>query len=658
MPDRYPLKTKLRAHKMYCEGMTIAEISRELEIGMRTMHRWGIHKPGYDPGKDKNITYHIKLKSKAKLLYQSGLNAVEINKELGVGIQTLRQWQRAGNWTEGTAHDVAEIAVSQRINTLALMNDKTPEQLQELIALCSSLGRMNLKQATALRIKAEAVAIEKGNPVYHTIYGNGDRPEARLITAKEPPRKNKIKVPKNDISHVTAELLDAVREKLFFGYQKLWYERRYDKATQRNRFLLKARQIGATYYFAFEALDNAIRTGDNQIFLSASRDQAEVFKAYIIAFAIEHLETELKGAGVITLSNGAELRFLSTNSNTAQSYHGHLYIDEVFWIPFYKRLQKVASGMASHKRWTRTYISTPSAISHEAYATWSGEVYNKHKAEEDRAPFDVSHAALKDGWLGPDKIWRHMVTVEDAEAQGCNLFDIADLRLEYSVDDFNNLFMCKFIDDSQSVFSLAKLLECIAVKDEWWDYREENERPFGNRPVALGYDPSRTRDNSSLALLAVPLSASEKWRALRIKSYHGKNFQYQAARIKEERDRHNVVHIGIDTTGIGHGVYELVQDWYPLATPIHYSLEMKTQLVLKALDLINNGRFQYLSGDHEITRAFLMITQTTTSSGQLTYSSSRSVESGHADVAWSLMHAFIYEPLNNNSRKTTATFSN
>jgi hypothetical protein len=207
------------------------------------------------------------------------------------------------------------------------------------------------------------------------------------------------------------------------------------------------------------------------------------------------------------------------------------------------------------------------------------------------------------------------------------------------------------------VFSLAKLLQCCANDESWNDYDENAARPFGNKPVALGYDPSRTRDNASLATLAVPLTKTAPWRVLKTGSYHGQNFQYQANRIKEVKDSHNVVHIGIDTTGIGHGVFELVQEWYPLATPIHYSMDMKTQLVIKALDVIENGRLRWLAKDIDITRAFLMITKTTTGSGLITYASSRSTEAGHADIAWSIMHALIYEPINNNRRKTTVTFS-
>lgn len=595
--------------------------------------------------------YSPEMQETAKRLYVRGYTMLEIQRETGVNARTLYNWRDDGAWDTFCPPDTIETAIARRINILAERETKTEAELAEFAALTKNFGNLKLDLAKAKLIEAQAVALASGRAWQAGVPGEADFVEKP--TKIEKPEKRKKKTPKNDISEITPEQLDAVRDELFFEYQQLWYAHRNDRI----RLILKSRQIGATYYFAFEAFDRAVRDGENCIFLSASRDQAEVFKAYIIAFAKQHFDVELKGQGVIILSNGAELRFLSTNSNTAQSYHGHLYIDEVFWIPNYKKLNKVASGMAAHKKWRITKFSTPSAISHEAYAEWSGEIYNQRRADKDKVEFDISHAALQNGAYGPDKKWRHMVTVEDAEAQGCDLFDIDELRDEYSEDDFANLFMCKFIDDSQSVFSLAKLLECTVDVDQWPDYKPDAARPFANKPVALGYDPSRTRDNASLAALAIPLVPGEAWRVLRTDSYHGQNFQYQSNRIKDVRDTHNVQHIGIDTTGIGHGVYELVQVWYPSVTPIHYSMDMKTKLVVKALDVIENARLKYRAGDHEITRAFLMITKTTTGSGQITYASNRSTEAGHADIAWSIMHALHYEPIDNNARKSTATFS-
>ncbi|MGJ0626470.1 terminase large subunit domain-containing protein, partial [Xenorhabdus bovienii] len=167
--------------------------------------------------------------------------------------------------------------------------------------------------------------------------------------------KGERKAPeKNVFSDEQIEKLETLFQANMFGYQKVWYDEGHK---HRIRNILKSRQIGATYFFAREAFMDALTTGRNQVFLSASKAQAHVFKQYILEMARE-VDVELKG-DPITLSNGAILYFLGTNARTAQSYHGNLYLDEYFWIPRFQELRKVASGMAMHKHWRMTYFSTP-----------------------------------------------------------------------------------------------------------------------------------------------------------------------------------------------------------------------------------------------------------------------------------------------------------
>src|SRR5574338_545767 len=237
----------------------------------------------------------------------------------------------------------------------------------------------------------------------------------------------KRKAEKNVFSEEQQEKLHQAFLDSIFDYQKTWWGA---GVSNRIRNLLKSRQIGATWYFAREALDDALQTGRNQIFLSASTAQAHVFKQYIIEFAREAVGVELRGDPVV-LPNGATLYFLGTNARTAQSYHGNLYFDEYFWVGRFQDLRKVASGMAIHTKWRQTYFSTPSAITHDAYPFWSGALFNKGRPKEQRAKIDLSHAALKNGLACADGQWRQIVTVEDAVAGGCTLFNIDQLRLEY-----------------------------------------------------------------------------------------------------------------------------------------------------------------------------------------------------------------------------------
>lgn len=235
--------------------------------------------------------------------------------------------------------------------------------------------------------------------------------------------------------------------------------------------ILKSRQIGATFYFSREALLRALKTGHNQIFLSASKTQAYVFREYIIAFA-RLVDVDLTGDPIVLGNNGAKLIFLGTNSNTAQSHNGDLYVDEIFWIPNFQVLRKVASGMASQSHLRSTYFSTPSTLAHDAYPFWSGELFNRGRASAaERVEIDVSHNALAGGLLCADGQWRQIVTIEDALKGGCTLFDIEQLKRENSADDFKNLFMCEFVDDKASVFPFEELQRCMVdTLEEWEDY--------------------------------------------------------------------------------------------------------------------------------------------------------------------------------------------
>jgi hypothetical protein len=88
--------------------------------------------------------------------------------------------------------------------------------------------------------------------------------------------------------------------------------------------------------------------------------------------------------------------------------------------------------MATHEGLRRTYFSTPSTEEHEAYAFWTGDLFNKARPRGERVEIDVSHKALKNGKLGGDGIWRQIVTIEDAVKLGFNLVKIETIKMENS----------------------------------------------------------------------------------------------------------------------------------------------------------------------------------------------------------------------------------
>lgn len=589
------------------------------------------------------MLYSIEVKEAAKRLYLRRCKPKEIQAQLKLpNIRIVYYWIAKGGWDEMLSDEEPLTAVSRRLTLiLEKQTTLTKGELDELDRLTTVRDRL-LKQSSK---PAPVVAGES------PAHDEGECRDKRRERGDRSGKKREKKV-KNDVSGLTeVDFLDKFISKMY-GYQKELFAAKQNPLTCRIRNVLKSRQVGLTYYFAGEAFMDAVLTGDNQMFLSASRAQSEIFRSYIVQFAQQWFGLELTGNPIL-LSNGAELRFLSTNSSTAQGPHGHVYVDEYFWIRDFEKLNTVASAMATHKKWRKTYFSTPSAVSHQAYPFWTGEKFRNSKRKTAKDPWP-SDKHVSTGALCPDGHWRKIITIDDAIAGGCDLFDIEQLRLEYDEDKFEQLFRCKFIDSSMSAFALSDLERCYSDLSLWTDYDPEDPRPYGNSPVWVGYDPSRTRDDASCVVIAPPLEPGAKFRILEKHSWRGQSFKFQADQVKKLTERFNVQHIGIDTTGIGYGVFDLVRDFYPRATSIHYSLETKNTLVLKAQDTIQGSRIEWDAGWNDIAQAFLTIKRGTTVGGQVTYSASRTDASGHADIAWAIMHALAHEPLNTNKQRRSS----
>lgn len=594
------------------------------------------------------MNYSIEVKEAAKRLYLRRCSVKEIQAQLKLpNVRIIYYWIRQGSWDEMLTDEEPVIAVSRRLTLiLEKQGTLTEGELKELERLTSIRERLIKQSSRPATTPANDTAADPDQDEQR-----GQRRERRDRGDKgDRGSKRKEKKAKNDISGLTeVDFLDKFISKMY-GYQKELFAAKQNPLTCRIRNILKSRQVGLTYYFAGEAFMDAVLTGDNQVFLSASRAQSEIFRSYIVSFAQEWFGIELTGNPIV-LSNGAELRFLSTNSSTAQGYHGHVYVDEYFWIRDFEKLSKVASAMGTHKKWRKTYFSTPSAVSHQAYPFWTGEAFRNSKRGKPTANEWPGEAAYTQGALCPDGQWRKTITLDDAIAGGCDLFDIEQLQLEYDEDSFQQLFYCKFIDSTQSAFGLKDLEKCYSDFTLWADFNPDAPRPFGNAPVWLGYDPSRTRDDATCVVVAPPTEPGGNFRILEKHSWRGQSFTHQAAQVKKITERYNVQHIGIDTTGVGIGVYDLVRDFFPKAKSIHYSLETKTTLVLKAQDVIQAGRIEWDAGWTEIAQAFLTIKRGTTNGGQITFSASRTDATGHADIAWAVMHALHNEPLNTNKRR-------
>ncbi|HBS1483829.1 TPA: terminase ATPase subunit family protein [Klebsiella pneumoniae] len=568
----------------------------------------------------------------AALLYWQGFSVPQIAEMLQTKRPTVQSWKQRDQWEETAPLNRVESTLEARLIQLYAKPNLTPHDFK----VADFLARQMERFARINRYGQTGNEVDLNPNVANRNKGDRKKPT------------------KNFFSDEAIEKLEEIFFAESFEYQLRWHRAGLE---HRIRDILKSRQIGATFYFSREALLHALKTGHNQIFLSASKTQAYVFREYIIQFA-RRVDVDLTGDPIVIGNNGAKLIFLGTNSNTAQSHNGDLYVDEIFWIPNFQKLRKVSSGMASQSHLRSTYFSTPSTLAHGAYPFWSGELFNRGRASaSERVDIDISHDALAAGVACPDGQWRQIVTIEDALAGGCTLFNLEQLKRENSVDDFRNLFMCEFVDDKASVFPFEDLQRCMVDSlEEWEDFAPFADNPFGSRPVWVGYDPSHSGDSAGCVVLAPPVVAGGKFRILERHQWKGMDFATQAESIRQLTEKYNVEYIGIDATGLGIGVIQLVRSFYPAARDIRYTPEMKTAMVLKAKDVIRRGCLEYDVSATDITTSFMAIRKTMTSSGRsATYEASRTEEASHADVAWATMHALLNEPLTAGSGQVTSS---
>ncbi|PHM36193.1 oxidoreductase [Xenorhabdus mauleonii] len=222
----------------------------------------------------------------------------------------------------------------------------------------------------------------------------------------------------NIILNLTPNIVSNIHRKFvldLFVWQERWKANRH----HRNRFLHKCRQAGADYYFVLEALSDACRTGQNKFFMS-NKELLPTFVHYLAQYFPEqqaYLTENAEEIQLLTLSNGAEIRFVHENSHVAGLY-GDVYVSEWAWSDNPIRLVQLALGLSMHEKWKRTFYSSRGSGDNgeEVYKRFF--ILNRIKGE--RAFFDT-------------------VTLFDTD----NFLDEENLMKAWSRKDFEELFLCR-----------------------------------------------------------------------------------------------------------------------------------------------------------------------------------------------------------------------
>ncbi|EPG7578442.1 terminase large subunit domain-containing protein [Providencia rettgeri] len=166
--------------------------------------------------------------------------------------------------------------------------------------------------------------------------------------------------------NVTNELLIELAYKMHVGlnsWQKRWSHNQF----HRNRVLNKSRQIGSSWYFSLEALNDACLTGRNKIFISDRLsiqneirylcDHTNQLKADVL---IDYFKENKRL--MVQLNNGAKVYFIYAMSNGVSGIAGDVYVPEWSWNLRPSNVLSLAQGIAMHKKWRMTFYSTRSKL--------------------------------------------------------------------------------------------------------------------------------------------------------------------------------------------------------------------------------------------------------------------------------------------------------
>lgn len=161
---------------------------------------------------------------------------------------------------------------------------------------------------------------------------------------------------------VTNELLIELALKMRFdleGWQKRWSQNQF----HRDRVLNKGRQIGASWYFALEALNDACLTGRNKIFIGDITNIKHEIEYLCYHTNLSHSDIlvsyfEENKRLVISLSNGAKIYFISSENILVAAITGDVYIPEWSWNKKPNYILDLVSGITTHHKWRRTFYSS------------------------------------------------------------------------------------------------------------------------------------------------------------------------------------------------------------------------------------------------------------------------------------------------------------
>ncbi len=502
-------------------------------------------------------------KQRILLLVDAGIPVAEVAIEEKVNKCTIHSWMRKRK-TGGT-HDAGTIDNIKKQLSILSKRKATDAVSRKIAMLTASLSRLERTQDK----KQKTAILARNKPIIVDIAKHEEAGKLR-------------------------------RKALAGEYGELYgYQHEFLSCQDQFRLVIKSRQIGFSYVAALDALIAAV-AGRNQLFLSASEEQALILMRYV-----EHWAAKM---GIIfstdkdnekRLANGAIIKAMANNFRTVQGFTGDIWMDEFAW---YQNPKKI---------W---HAFVPSIGAVKGRFTIMSTAFEEHSLFHELI-VDVTKYFM---------FTRFRVDIYKAIADGL-VFDLETMRALFDADTWASAYECQFIDDESSLFSIAVIKECV-------DYNLSYFQPSSKKVLFSGYDIGRTAHRSALA--AMVLQENNIYDVCSMEILVKAPFDEQRDHLRRFMNTYPLAQMRLDRTGIGMDMAEtIVKEYKQRAKGVHFTASQKESMALNLKKLFEDKTIR-IPNDPMLIADIHAIKRKAGARGFL-YDSKQN-EHGHADRFWAL----------------------
>jgi phage FluMu gp28-like protein len=387
----------------------------------------------------------------------------------------------------------------------------------------------------------------------------------------------------------------ALKEASLYAYQHAFF---LDEA--QFRLVLKSRQIGFSFVAALDALCAAHDNARNQLFLSASEEQALILMSYLTFWANKFGVTFKKDSDYSkTLHNGAVIKVLAHNFRTVQGFTGDIWMDEFAWYPNPKRIWHAFVPSIGAIKGRLTILSTPfeeESLFHNLYA--------------DEAKYYMFN--------------RHRVDIYRAMQDGLE-FDLQIMRDLFDADTWASAYECQFIDDESAFLPISLIKSCVDAQAHYYT-------PHHLSPLIAGYDIGRLKHLSALA--ALNQKEGGRYDLAIMDVLRKASFDEQKLHLRSFMNTNVFARLRLDKTGIGMNLTENMQKEYKSRVGgVYFTSVVKEAMSLNLKKMLED-KIITLPNDPLLIADMHAIKRKAGAKGFL-YDADKN-EHGHADRYWAL----------------------